>query len=95
MLEFAKRIGEDFRRIVDHLHEYEVENATARIDEIIDALQILTFSPLIGRPIGNGRRELIVGRGAKGYVALYRFVTRQDLVLILALKSQREVGYRI
>lgn len=88
-LEFAKRIGEDFRRIIDHLHEYAVADAPERNDEIIDALQILKFSPLIGHPVANGRRELVIGRGAKGYVALYRFVARQDLVVVLALKSQR------
>jgi len=55
---------------------------------------VLTHSPLIGRLVRGGNRELVIGRGSRGYVALYRFVPNVDTVFILALKSQRELGYK-
>ena len=93
-LDFAGRVAEDFRRIRNHLREYEVENAPQRFAEIIEALDILTFSPFIGRPWGKGLRELVIGRGSHGYCALYRYSPLDDLVTVLAIKSQSEVGYR-
>lgn len=39
-------------------------------------------------------RELIIGRGSRGYVALYRYVPEIDTVFVLAIRSQREAGYK-
>ena len=66
----------------------------ARIAGILDAAQILVTSPLIGRPVRGGKRELAIGRAARGYVALYRHVAGLDMVFLLAVRSQREVGYK-
>ena len=38
--------------------------------EILDANDILTHSPLIGRPASADNRELVIGRAARRYVAL-------------------------
>jgi hypothetical protein len=38
-------------------------------------------------------RELVLGHGSRGYVALYRYVTEADTVFLLAVRSQREAGY--
>ena len=54
------------------------------------ALQILAHSPLIGRKIKAGERELVIGQDSRGSVALYRFVTEIDTVFVLAIRSQRE-----
>lgn len=35
-----------------------------------------------------------IGRGSRGYVALYRFVATIDTVFVLAVRSQRESGYK-
>ena len=51
-------------------------------------------SPLIGRKVKGGERELVIGRSSRGYVALYRFLPDIDTVFILALRSQREGGYQ-
>ena len=55
---------------------------------------LLTHSPLIGRPVRGGKRELVIGKDSRGYVALYRFLARIDTVFVLAIRSQREAGYR-
>ena len=92
-IELAAEIGDDFDRILDHLAKYQVENPGLRIREIIEALNVLEHNPLIGRPVSNDKRELVIGRRSHGYVALYRYVARIDTVFVLAVRSQREAGY--
>jgi toxin ParE1/3/4 len=92
-IELATKVLQDFERFIDHLLRTGAADAPERIEEIIQALDILTHSPLIGRPVKNGNRELVVGR-ARGYVALYRFAEVIDTVFVLAIRSQREAGYR-
>ena len=93
-VELAPEILGDFDRILGHLARFEVAQAPDRIDEIIQALQILTHSPLIGRPVKGGKRELVIGRDSHGYIALYRFVASIDIVFVLAIRSQRESSYK-
>jgi toxin ParE1/3/4 len=57
-------------------------------------LQILTLSPLIGRKVKGGKRELIIGQDAYGYVALHRHVPDIETVFVLAIRNQRESGYK-
>jgi toxin ParE1/3/4 len=92
-IELAPEVGDDLDRIFDHLARHTVGGAAARIREIIDAISVLETSPLIGRPAANDLRELIIGKGTPGYVALYRYVATLDTVFVLALRSQREAGY--
>ena len=94
-IEFAPEVAADFDRILDHLVEHEVEDAADRIQDIISAVDVLARSPLIGRPAGGGKRELVIGRGSRGFCfcALYRFVAEIDTVFVLAVRSQKEAGY--
>ena len=84
---------DDLDRIVAHLQQHEVQAASARISEITSALDVLADNPLIGRPAGDDRRELLIGRDAHGYIALYRYLSVIDTALVLAIRSQREAGY--
>lgn len=92
-VELASEVTDDFDRIVAHLERHHVPNAEARIGEIVQALQVLTHSPLIGRPIDEDIRELVIGRGSHGYIAAYHYVEAMDTVLVLAIRSQKEGGY--
>ena len=67
--------------------------ASARVSEIISALDVLADNPLIGRPAGDDRGELLIGRDAHGCLALYRYLAGVDMSLVLAIRSQREAGY--
>jgi plasmid stabilization system protein ParE len=93
-VEIAPEVGDDFDRIFDHLAEQDSAQAAARIREVIQAIDVLQTNPLIGRPAAGDKRELIIGRGASGYVALYRYVIALDTVFLLAIRGQREGGYR-
>lgn len=92
-IELAPQVAEDFDRILDHLVTHQVEKGDGRVDEIIAALDVLRQNPLIGRPVADGQRELIIGRDERGYLALYRYEYLMDMVFILAIRSQREAGY--
>lgn len=54
---------------------------------------MLRKHPFIGRPIKDNRRELVIGRGSRGYLALYSIDHAKDRVVVLAIRSQRELGY--
>lgn len=92
-VELAPELAEDLDRILDHLANHEVEDPGQRIGEIIAALDVLVQNPLIGRPVANAKRELVIGRRSQGYVALYRYVPGTDTVFVLAIRGQREAGY--
>lgn len=89
----AIRLADDLDRIAAHLREYEASDVEARLAEVIEALQVLTRHPLIGRKVELGRRELVIGRGARGYVALYAYDPLDDVVAVAALRAQREAGF--
>ena len=92
-IELVPRIQEDFDRIVNHLLEYAVDDASGRITEIIRAIDVLQSNPLIGRIVFGDTRELIIGHRARGYVALYKYIEPLDTVFVVAIRSQREAGY--
>lgn len=63
--------------------------------EISRQLRLLEINPAIGRPFDGDSdlRELVIGFGAAGYLALYRHDQPDDRVLVLAFRHQREAGY--
>ena len=93
-VELAPEVAENLDRILEHLYRHEVSNASARIEEIIQGISVLEYNPLVGRPARADMRELIIGRGSSGYVALYRYVPEVGTVIVLAIRSQREAGYK-
>jgi len=91
-IELSPQVFDDFDRFFDHIAQFDAGTAPQRIGEILEAIHILTHSPLIGRPVRDGLRELVIGRAARGYVALYRYATAMDTVFVLAVRAQREDG---
>jgi plasmid stabilization system protein ParE len=91
---YAPELAADFARIVDHLEAHDVADVDVRIGEIVAALQVLRMHPLIGRPAGGHWRELVIGKGSRGYVALYAYNAVADTASVAALRAQREAGFR-
>ena len=83
----------DLERLSDFLLETDpqAQNTAALI---LDALEILVQHPEIGRKVHFGQRELVISRGRTGYLALYRFLPAIDRILVLAVRHQRESGYK-
>lgn len=92
-IELAPGVLRDFDRTFDHVEGFDPGNAPARIEEILQALELLSSSPLIGRPVRGDKHALVIGRATRGYVALYRYVAELDTVFVLAVKHQREAGF--
>ena len=84
----------DLERIFEFLAREDPAAGVAAVDVIREAVSILENHPMIGRPAEYGLRELVVSRGRSGYVALYRHLVPEDVVLILAIRHQREAGYQ-
>ncbi|MBK6999357.1 MAG: type II toxin-antitoxin system RelE/ParE family toxin [Rhodoferax sp.] len=83
----------DLLRLEEFLVESDDLMAGELLDFILDALQVLTHQPCIGRPVEGGLRELIISRGHSGYLARYEFDDDRDLVLVARIRHQRESGY--
>ena len=84
----------DLERLFDFLAEHNPKLARERMLSVRRALELLADHPLLGRQTEDGRRELILSRGRFGYVAKYRWVPAEDVILILAVRHQLEAGYK-
>lgn len=93
-IEVAPGVFDDFDRFFGYIAQFDAGSAPQRIGEILEAIQVLAASPMIGRPVKGGKRELVIGRASRGYVALYRYVAPLDTAFVLAIRSQRESGYK-
>ena len=91
-IEIAPEVADDLERILDHLLQFEIVDAPARLGDIFTAIDVLENNPLIGRIVRADLRELVIGRGARGYVALYKYVAELDTVFVLAVRRQKEAG---
>lgn len=94
-VELADRISVDLQRIVAHLAEHDALATEDRVAGIFRALGVLEENPLMGRLSGDEWRELVIGRDAHGYLALYIYKPLDDTVYVLAIRSQREAGYAV
>lgn len=92
-VEFLPGVYEDLRCVVSHLEQHGAEHIRVRLGELVSAFDVLTDNPRIGRPAGGDMRELVMGHGSHGYVALYRYMAVVDTVFVLAIRAQREGGY--
>jgi plasmid stabilization system protein ParE len=90
----------DIERFANFLIENEaLEQAQQVFMVIAEALRVLEHSPQAGRVYALEKlphaRELIIKYGKSGYVALYTFETERNLVIIHAIRHQRELGYKL
>lgn len=83
----------DLDRLTDFLLEADPASALETTGLIMEAVEVLANHPFIGRPVEEGLRELLISRGRSGYVALYGYEEVEDVVLLLAIRHQREAGY--
>jgi plasmid stabilization system protein ParE len=92
-ISFSGPALEDVDRFSNFLMETDPESAASTLEVIVNAVEVLRRHPFIGRPVGNGLRELVISRGGTGYVALYAFNAARDEVTVHKLRHQLEAGY--
>jgi len=83
----------DLEELVDFLRVQGDPAASDLMAFVFDGLQVLTHQPGIGRPVGTDLRELILHRGASGYLVKYRYLSRLKAVRVLRVRHQRQSGY--
>ena len=93
-LVYARQALIDLERLSDFLLQTDPQAAKSTAVLIFDGLEILVRHPEIGRKVHFGQRELVISRGRTGYLALYRFLPHIDRIMVLALRHQRESGYK-
>lgn len=89
----APRAQDDLDRLFEFLVARDPVPAREALGGVLEAISVLRGHPLIGRPLDDDLRELVISRGKSGYVALYRFFPQRNLVRVLAIRHQREAGY--
>src|SRR5262249_61824401 len=92
-VEITQRALADLERLFDFIAAENPQKAREQILSVRKAFELLADHPLLGRPAEQGRRELILSRGRYGYIAKYRWLPAEDIVLILAVRHQLEAGY--
>lgn len=95
---FTEEAREDLVRLYTFVLQQEQDSpgiADSSLRAIEHGLVLLETSPFACRPaVGNPfMRELVIGFGATGYVALFE-VEDAATVTVLALRHQREQDYR-
>ncbi|MGO9946203.1 MAG: type II toxin-antitoxin system RelE/ParE family toxin [Steroidobacteraceae bacterium] len=90
---YSRHAFADLERLADFLIKDAPQAAVTAIEVIRDGIEILERHPFVGRSCEEGLRELLISYGKSGYVALYSYEQRQDVVLVLAIRHQREAGY--
>lgn len=93
LIAYSAQAFRDFERIFDFLATDDPALAATSVAAIEEAVSVLVRHPLIGRLAEQGLHELVISRGKSGYVAWYRYIETADVVLILALRHQRQAGY--
>lgn len=84
----------DLVRLRDFLRPKNPAAAKRAAEAIKRQLLILLQQPGIGRPVPDLApefRDLVIDFGDSGYIARYH--VSPDLVTVLAIRHQREVGY--
>lgn len=90
---YSSRAFNDLDRLTDFLIDTDPVAAGETVELITEAVTLLKRHPLIGRPVEDNIRELVISRGKTGYIALYSYEAEHDTVLILAIRHQRESGF--
>jgi len=84
----------DVQRLYRFLAPKNLDAAKRAVKAVRTGLKVLQLQPAIGRPIDDMPtefREWIIDFGDSGYVVRYRIDS--ELVIILAVRHQKEVGY--
>ena len=92
-VEVTRRALEDLERLFEFLATENPKRAREKILSVRRAMELLADHPLLGREAEVGRRELVLSRGRYGYLAKYRWLPAEEVVLILAVRHQLEAGF--
>ena len=94
-IKYTDRATQDLQRFAKFLEEVAPEKIGDAINTIFDRLEILESNPLAGEATPceaiPDLRKITINYGKNGYVALYRFDSKADIVLIETLRHMLEL----
>ena len=90
---YSKAAIDDVDRIFDFLAASDHGAEERAAASIVSGVTALAEHPLIGRPVSEGLRALVVSFGNSGYVVLYRVRPTLARVEVLSIRHQREAGF--
>jgi plasmid stabilization system protein ParE len=95
-LVISARALADISRLHGFLSARDAIAAARGVQAIQSAFKSLEALPQIGRPVAENPdlRELVIEFGVSGYLAMYRYDALRDVIIILAVKHQKENDYR-
>ena len=85
----------DVQRLYRFLASKNIDAAKRAVKELRGGVKVLALQPGIGRPVEDMEpqyREWLINFGDSGYIVLYRY--ERDVATVLAVRHQKEVGYR-
>ncbi len=92
---YSEQAQSDLNRLFIFLAEKEIEVAQRAMLEIDASIsKQLSKNPKICREIRHGLREFIIRFGRSGYIALFDYKEKLDIVEILAIRHQLEDDYK-
>lgn len=96
MIVFDTGALDDLERIFEFNAQRDPSTALDHVEAVRSAVAILDAHPEIGPPAGGRStlRELVISHGKTGNIALYEYSPIEKLVRVVAIRHQREVGYR-
>ena len=96
MIVFDTGALDDLERIFEFNAQRDPATALDHVEAVRSAVSVLDAHPEIGRPAARGStlRELVISHGKTGYIALYEYSPIEHLVRVVAIRQQREAGYR-
>jgi plasmid stabilization system protein ParE len=86
----------DLECILEFNFERDPAIALQHVEKIMEAVLILDRHPEIGHRVAGEPllRELVISHGSSGYIALYDHSRVRGIVRVVAIRHQREAGYR-
>ena len=90
---YSEAALDDIDRIFEFLATADGAAAGRAAQSIASGVTMLAEHPLIGRPVSDGLRALVVSFGNGGYVVLYRVRPSRTRVEVLSVRHQREAGF--
>ena len=96
MIVFDVGVLNDLEPVFEFNAQRDPLTAIDHVAVVRSAVAILDAHPEIGQPAGRNStlRELVISQGNTGYIALYEYSPIEKLVRVVAIRHQREAGYR-
>lgn len=94
---YSEQANRDIARFAEFVQEIEPSLKQRVISTILDGIEILQKFPRIAKPSQDKKykhmRELFIAFGGAGYVVLYEYHEKDNIVLINSIRHTREAGY--